>query len=392
MPILVVLFCLFVVYPIATHITVFVHELGHSIAALLFSTGTVEMYVGSYGDKENSRKIPLGRLHIYLEKKSILWKKGLCVPSKPMGNDWQEALMVFAGPAFSLLLGLGIWLAVYNGDDPASALGKILAPMFIVSAVADFIRNITPNPRPILLQNGTITYNDGQQLREMFFQKQKRHDFQSALRLVSESRFSEAAPVFEQLAQNKFRQAAAYQWAILNYWHAGNLEKATALAQLDYPDNTYRTTHRQDLGIMLSMAGKHEEALGVFDQLQSEKPDDHDALANQGFARIMFERYAEAKPNFEKILAENPDHGYAISQLAYIKYRENGAPAGLEDLEKACEMAPNDPYVLRNLAIYHLEQGQKAEAEALFKKAYEINPLTVGVKKYCDQLAGALLP
>lgn len=385
--ILVVLFCLFVVLPVATHVLVFVHELGHSLVALLFSEGTVEMYVGSYGDKDKSWKIRLGRLHMYVENRSVLWKKGICVPGNAMRKPWQGAAMVFAGPAFSLLFGLALWVWAYGGTPPEGIVWRILAPIFIATAVADFVRNILPNKRPIVTKRGTTTYNDGQLLWEMFFQKQQLRDFNEALAMIAQQNFGAAAPVFERLAQSGFRQQEAYQWAVAAYWHAGDSEKAIALAQLDYFGNTYRSTNRSDLGILLSMAGKNAQALLIFDELVAEAPNDRTALANQGFVLILLGRYEEAKKNFERIVAENPDDAYAISQLAFATYRLNGAPHGVGEMKKASEMAPEDPYVLRNLAIYQLEQNQVAEAEALFRKIQDINPFVPEVKDYLDALA-----
>ncbi len=91
-------------WPLATHITVFFHELGHSVAALLFSKAPVEMYVGSYGNKAQCRKLTFGRLSVFLEKRSFLWDRGLCVPLERPSGIWREFMQAEAKTLFQRAL------------------------------------------------------------------------------------------------------------------------------------------------------------------------------------------------------------------------------------------------------------------------------------------------
>ena len=369
-------------WPLATHITVFFHELGHSMVALLFSKGPVEMYVGSYGDKAQSHKIVFGRLSVFLEKRSFLWNKGLCVPTNTPAREWQEFLFVLAGPGLSLLFGLLVWVMYYYQGNADSLLWKVLAPVFIFSAGFDFLRNLIPSDKPIYTETQSVAYNDGYQLREIFFRRGKRRDFKRAAALLIDKQYAEAGRLFEHLARDNFRRASTYSCAIAAYWQAKDTGKALELAEASFDDRLHPLFSQIQLGVLYSLAGRHEEALRIYTGILEEKPDDAEALNNIGFTRIVQQRYDEALAIFEKILVANPSDAYALSQTGFIHYRKNGAPNGLPDLQKAAEINPDNAYVLRNLAIYHFEQKNLGEAKTLFQRALELDPTTFEVAEY----------
>lgn len=386
-PALLVLFCYIFFWPVATHVTVFFHELGHSMAALWFTKEPVEMYVGTYGNKAQSRQITIGRLQIYLENKSFLWNKGLCVPRGPVAREWQAFLLVLAGPLFSLLFGAALWMTYRLHSDAGALLWKILPPIFIFSAVYDFLRNLFPDEEPIYIEGHTITYNDGYQLREILFRREQRQDFKRAAALFGERQYAESGRLFERLAAGHFRTADTIRYSVAAYRYAGEPEKALTLARAETVDNPYqRPAHQIDLGLLHSLAGRHEEALGIYRELLEKNPEDAAALANVGFTLIVQEQYDEARTIFEKLLAGNPEDAYTLSQIGLIQYRRQGAPAGLPEMEKAATATPENAYILRNLAIYHFEQGNKAEAKSLFEKALELDPSVYEGQAYLRRL------
>ncbi|WP_143080175.1 hypothetical protein [Hymenobacter arizonensis] len=62
------------------------------------------MYLGSYGDSENSWRIQVGLLEIYLKKGSILWPGGMCVYSSQDTSKAQQAIILIGGVAVSLAI------------------------------------------------------------------------------------------------------------------------------------------------------------------------------------------------------------------------------------------------------------------------------------------------
>jgi Tfp pilus assembly protein PilF len=56
---------------------------------------------------------------------------------------------------------------------------------------------------------------------------------------------------------------------------------------------------------------------------------------------------------------------------------KNGQPVdGLQDMERALQMDPEESYAHRNLGIYFLDQGSGGEALKYLKMAHNINPQT----------------
>ena len=105
---------LYIVRPL----TVFVHELGHAIPALLLTKEKVEMYIGSHGDPSQSNIFTISRLTIYFKFNPVLWDRGLCVQNDPHMSIRDQILFVIAGPLTSLIFGLtAFYICFYVADS-----------------------------------------------------------------------------------------------------------------------------------------------------------------------------------------------------------------------------------------------------------------------------------
>ncbi|MFI5140640.1 MAG: hypothetical protein ACHQIM_22675, partial [Sphingobacteriales bacterium] len=114
----VVILPLFLLILIAARLlTILFHELGHAIPATLFTKEKVTVFLGSYGDIQNSKCISFGkRLIIYFRVNPFKWKAGM-VKHNPIGlSTIKEFLILLLGPLCSLLLASTAIYIVYSFD------------------------------------------------------------------------------------------------------------------------------------------------------------------------------------------------------------------------------------------------------------------------------------
>ncbi|MEL6925243.1 MAG: hypothetical protein AAFO94_14445, partial [Bacteroidota bacterium] len=119
-------------------ITTTIHELGHALPALWSTDGPVTVYVGSYGNIENSTSFQLGRLQYIFKMNLFDWNIGMCRhDAKTSLRD--ELLIILGGPVASLIFGLLLWF-FYSSFD--GELIRFVVAVFIVSTILDFVVNI----------------------------------------------------------------------------------------------------------------------------------------------------------------------------------------------------------------------------------------------------------
>ncbi|MCB0707255.1 MAG: tetratricopeptide repeat protein [Saprospiraceae bacterium] len=179
-------------------ITTLVHELGHAIPSLLFTSGPVHIFVGSYGDVESSFHFKLGRLDGFLKFNVFAWYLGLC-RSQGAESFWAGFLIILGGPLMSLLLGLSL-LYIMVFYQPG-VFGMFSFCLLLLSSLWDFFVNIIPRSEPISLENGGTIFNDGYQLRELWTLGARHQSFVEALELSGVGEADTSIELLQQMNQ-----------------------------------------------------------------------------------------------------------------------------------------------------------------------------------------------
>jgi hypothetical protein len=181
--ILIILF-LFTGLFLASVITVILHELGHAIFALLFTNGRVTLYIGSHGDPSTSFQIDIARLRIFFRYKVFLQGTGLCVAERSTNHWIKNFIITLGGPATSLVIsGLCLYTMIFPEFHGAF---KLFAFLLFVSSVIDFSDNIRVCEEPIMLFDGSITFNDGKSLKELIKNRKSFGKYKQLLRMQEE--------------------------------------------------------------------------------------------------------------------------------------------------------------------------------------------------------------
>jgi tetratricopeptide (TPR) repeat protein len=113
-----------------------------------------------------------------------------------------------------------------------------------------------------------------------------------------------------------------------------------------------------------------------------------------GLAYMRQERFAEAQKYFERALIYNPSWYLPLSSSAYCIMRtgmqthdQSNMPLAKQRLDLALRVAPDDSFVLTDLALWSVLAGNPIDEETYSRKAIAANPDFIVARLY---LAGAL--
>ncbi len=86
------------------------------------------------------------------------------------------------------------------------------------------------------------------------------------------------------------------------------------------------------------------------------------------------ENLSEAHDMIQKALQQRPNDGAIIDSLGWVQLRQGDAAHAVHTLEKAAELAPEDPTVTGHLGDAYWELGRHIEAEDQWRRALVLKP------------------
>lgn len=208
-------------------LTVLVHELGHGLPALLLTKEKVKLFIGSHGDPYRSVHFQFGRLEIYFKYNPILWNHGLCVSESTDITINKQLIIILFGPIASLSFGISTSYYAFANDTHGSF--KLISIFIFTSSLIDFFQNIIPRKNPIQLFDGSIVYNDGEQLKQVLKYKTVPSQFNKGVKYYNNFQFPEAAKQFHQIINNGIKDEMIYRVTILSYIHSKNFKESALL-------------------------------------------------------------------------------------------------------------------------------------------------------------------
>lgn len=117
--------------------------------------------------------------------------------------------------------------------------------------------------------------------------------------------------------------------------------------------------------------GQPEEAMPDLEAAISEKPDDPTGYFHRALAFIALDNKAQAASSLDEVIALSPR--YARAYFLRGQLREEDRPsAALEDYDTAIELEPEDGRIYHARAKLLDAQGRREDANADFRRAYEL--------------------
>ncbi|MBX3096684.1 MAG: tetratricopeptide repeat protein [Fimbriimonadaceae bacterium] len=201
---------------------------------------------------------------------------------------------------------------------------------------------------------------------------------------------------------------------------------APALAQEQSNPPTPPRQNRQATQKVIDAIKLHEDgdtsgAITALKAVNSEFPDNEDALNWLSYLLVQTEQYAEATPYLEKIVASNPADTRALNDLAVVYRRtdrradainalkelEKHEPAradiqailgslylevpdsanAIVHLERANDLAPNNADILNNLGVAYIEANRTQDAKRVFTALLQADGANVTALSWLGYMA-----
>ncbi|TXI96262.1 MAG: hypothetical protein E6Q35_08040 [Chryseobacterium cucumeris] len=362
-------------------LTVFFHEMGHAVTAWLVTRKKVHVFMGSYGDKDNSFLINFKDFSFYIFKNPLKWGRGLCESEEKRFSVNKHILYVFGGPAASLLLALLSYLIISNT--------QFLTLFFIilmVSSAIDFLINIFPSHKPIYMSDGRLIFNDGKAIVNLIRQKKLPKEYTEGIYKFNEKKYCEAASIFDSLMQES-KDLDIYRMAIVSHINAKNFEKAKETAITFKENNSSMTTDDwTNFALTFTETGSLEESLEYYDKALKINPDNKFALNNKGYTLILLEKYEESIPLLNKAISVDKKFSYSYNNRGLAKIKLNLCEEGRKDIEDSLKLDSQNADAYKNLGIYHMKKMEYQEAMDLFLKAKKMDGSLTGIDTLINKL------
>jgi len=132
---------------------------------------------------------------------------------------------------------------------------------------------------------------------------------------------------------------------------------------------------------LLRDAGQNQQAFGVLQQALRQFPDNTDLLYDYAMAAEKLDRLDVMESALRRVMRLAPKNQHAYNALGYsLADRNLRLPEAQELIQKALELAPEDPFILDSMGWVQYRLGKLGEAEEYLRRAYALQPDTeIGV-------------
>ena len=121
-------------------------------------------------------------------------------------------------------------------------------------------------------------------------------------------------------------------------------------------------------------AGKHDQALKLFEKALILDPDAVDALLHRANLRMLQGNLSEAKADLEKCVKLRPNHVLAHLRLAAVLTSTNDTVGAKRHLDQAARIEPKSSEVQSYKGELLFTQNEFGQAKEQFEKAIELEP------------------
>lgn len=354
-------------------VSTFLHEMGHALPALWFTqNGPVQIYVGSYGNENDSWRTSLGRLTLFFSPRVSAWNMGMCVyPAGAKMTFGQEMLTILGGPFSSVIVGgLGLWAIV------SYELGEVLfiiVAAFSLSTVWDLFVNLMPVGAGTRgLHGGGRIISDGDRLRDLLARRRLPETYHHFRQQLDQENYEPLiAHVEAKLEQNKL-EPSLFPLAIEAYTQTGEYGGALSIYEYVHRQQPLAASQYFTLGELYRKLNNYTEAINCYGEYLHEYYTDARALFRRAQCYQETGEHAAAVREFTVAQRYEPGHAPTYRDRAYSLLRLNEFEAAAQDLTTAAELEPDHPRLHLYRGFLQEAHGEYAAAHASLLRAQEL--------------------
>lgn len=157
---------------------------------------------------------------------------------------------------------------------------------------------------------------------------------------------------------------------------AGDIEGARAvLQQTEAQDNQQRVQLLVLEAQLLREAKRNGDALQVLEKGLEKLPNHADLLYEAAMQADRMGQFSQSEQWLRKLIRIRPEYAHAYNALGYsLLERNERIPEALQLVEKALQLAPNDPAIMDSVGWGYYRSGRLAESIAMLRRALAANP------------------
>ncbi len=126
---------------------------------------------------------------------------------------------------------------------------------------------------------------------------------------------------------------------------------------------------------LLRDARRYEEAYKLLAQALEKSPDSIPLLYDSAMTAEKLDRVDAMERQLRRVIELRPDYAHAYNALGYsLADRNLRLPEALQLIEKAHQLAPEDPYILDSLGWVYFRMGDLPQARKYLESAYQAKP------------------
>ena len=136
------------------------------------------------------------------------------------------------------------------------------------------------------------------------------------------------------------------------------------------------------LGIVYDKAGEQTKSLNAMKNVIRLEPKNSNALNYLGYTYALLGiNLGEAERLIKLALRQEPDDGYITDSLGWVYFKKGEFKKALDTLERANELAANEPVILEHLGDVHLEMKDKKNALKFYKRCLDVQKTKKTIEK-----------
>ena len=123
-----------------------------------------------------------------------------------------------------------------------------------------------------------------------------------------------------------------------------------------------------------TLAGDHSSALGIWQKLVADSPDDVALLLRLGVSQSLLCRYEEAEESFRRGLRIQPANTKLLFNLGLMHFRKGDHARAEELLKQTLALDHEYPEVRYHLGLLCEKRGQRTQAWQFYQQELDVNP------------------
>ncbi|HSQ04857.1 MAG TPA: tetratricopeptide repeat protein, partial [Burkholderiales bacterium] len=126
---------------------------------------------------------------------------------------------------------------------------------------------------------------------------------------------------------------------------------------------------------LLRDANQYQEAYDLLGEALTQLPNYPDLLYDHAMAAEKVQRLDVLEADLRKLIEIRPDHAHAYNALGYtLADRNERLPEARNLIEKALNLAPEDPFIMDSMGWVLFRMGQNKEALDFLQRAFMLRP------------------